>query len=267
MRFVGIDIASETHVVAVVDAEGHVLVKATPFKEESAGYAKLFELLGEPKDVLVAMEATGHYWRELVRSPGSARLRGRAAQSAAHQPLCGRGASAHQDRRDRRPRHRPLRSAEAPRRDAAARLGHRGAARVGPPPRPLAPGLRRPRPTAASPRRPRLPGIHAVRAHARQPAGERHSARLPDGPSVPRGVSVKRLAKLRGTTAVTRSATSSPRPCSARQSARAARTMARPTACRSRYACEDLDTLRRAAPTARGRHRPHSRDARGRARC
>jgi len=70
-----------------------------------------------------------------------------------------------------------------------------------------------------------------------------------------------------GTTAVTRSATSSPRPCSARQSARAARTMARPTACRSRYACEDLDTLRRAAPTARGRHRPHSRDARGRARC
>ena len=33
MRFAGIDIASETHVVAVVDVEGKSLVKATEFTE------------------------------------------------------------------------------------------------------------------------------------------------------------------------------------------------------------------------------------------
>ena len=65
MRFIGIDIATETHVVAVVDETGEVLTKATRFGEDAAGYAKLFALLGEPADVLVAMEATGHYWKNL----------------------------------------------------------------------------------------------------------------------------------------------------------------------------------------------------------
>lgn len=65
MRFVGIDIASETHVVAVIDEAGGVLVKATPFQEDAAGYRKFREIIGEPNDVLVAMEATGHYWQNL----------------------------------------------------------------------------------------------------------------------------------------------------------------------------------------------------------
>lgn len=65
MRYVGIDIGSETHVVAVVDAEEQVLLRPCSFAESAEGYARLFERLGEPADTLVAMEATGHYWKNL----------------------------------------------------------------------------------------------------------------------------------------------------------------------------------------------------------
>ncbi len=65
MKFVGIDIASETHTVAVVDEKSKVLVKPKPFAEDAAGYAKLLELIGPPAETLVAMEATGHYWKNL----------------------------------------------------------------------------------------------------------------------------------------------------------------------------------------------------------
>ena len=65
MRFVGIDVAAETHVVAVVDATGIVVVKPTSFSEDAEGYAMLLGLLGPPTDMLVAMEATGHYWKNL----------------------------------------------------------------------------------------------------------------------------------------------------------------------------------------------------------
>jgi transposase len=65
MRYVGIDIASETHVVGVVDAEGQMMAKATPFTEDASGYARLLEVMGPPGDCLVAMEATGHYWQNL----------------------------------------------------------------------------------------------------------------------------------------------------------------------------------------------------------
>ena len=65
MRFVGIDIASETHVAAVLDESCRVLVRPTAFTEDAQGYQKLRALLGEPRDTLVAMEATGHYWQNL----------------------------------------------------------------------------------------------------------------------------------------------------------------------------------------------------------
>ena len=65
MRFAGIDIASETHVVAIVNADSAVELKATPFAEDAAGYQKALALLGAPGEVLVAMEATGHYWKNL----------------------------------------------------------------------------------------------------------------------------------------------------------------------------------------------------------
>jgi transposase len=65
MRFAGIDIASETQVVAIVSAEGAVELKATAFTEDAAGYEKVLALLGPAHEVLIAMEATGHYWKNL----------------------------------------------------------------------------------------------------------------------------------------------------------------------------------------------------------
>jgi transposase len=65
MRFAGIDIASETHYIAIVDEEGTPVVKATPFSEDAGGYQTLLDLLGTTTDCKVAMEATGHYWQNL----------------------------------------------------------------------------------------------------------------------------------------------------------------------------------------------------------
>jgi len=65
MRFAGIDIASEKHVVAVVDERSEVVVKPKAFSEDADGYRKLVELLGAPGELLIAMEATGHYWKNL----------------------------------------------------------------------------------------------------------------------------------------------------------------------------------------------------------
>jgi len=65
MKFIGIDIASEKHMVAVVDEASSVLVKPTTFTEDLAGYEKLLSLIGTPEDSLVALEATGHYWQNL----------------------------------------------------------------------------------------------------------------------------------------------------------------------------------------------------------
>lgn len=65
MRYVGIDIAAETHVVAALDDERSILIKPTSFGEDAEGYRKLVDLLREPADTLVAMEATGHYWKNV----------------------------------------------------------------------------------------------------------------------------------------------------------------------------------------------------------
>jgi transposase len=65
MNFVGIDIGAEKHVVAVVDDQGGVVSKPVTFSEDADGYQLLSELLGDPAQRLVAMEATGHYWQNL----------------------------------------------------------------------------------------------------------------------------------------------------------------------------------------------------------
>jgi transposase len=65
MRFVGIDVGAERHVVASVDAVGAVLLKPTGFSEDVAGYQHLRTVLGSATDTLVAMEATGHYWKNV----------------------------------------------------------------------------------------------------------------------------------------------------------------------------------------------------------
>lgn len=65
MRYVGIDVGSRTHMVAIVDADCAILLKPVAFAEDAAGYEKLFLLLGSAEDTLIAMEATGHYHRNL----------------------------------------------------------------------------------------------------------------------------------------------------------------------------------------------------------
>jgi transposase len=72
MRFAGVDIASETHVVAVVDERGEILVRPSAFGENAEGYAKLIGLLGAPGEILIAMEATGHYWKNLFAALAAA---------------------------------------------------------------------------------------------------------------------------------------------------------------------------------------------------
>lgn len=66
MKFAGIDIASEKHFVAVVDETGEVQHKATSLNEDEGGYARLFDVLGPAAEMtIVAMEATGHYWKNV----------------------------------------------------------------------------------------------------------------------------------------------------------------------------------------------------------
>jgi transposase len=72
MHFVGIDIAAETHVMAAVDGAGAVLRKPMPFAEDRDGYAKLLAALDGLRPVLVVMEATGHYWKNLFAALAAA---------------------------------------------------------------------------------------------------------------------------------------------------------------------------------------------------
>ena len=68
MHYIGIDIAKDTHYVAVVDADEQIVVRGRPFKEDANGYAKLIALiepLADSAKTLVVMEATGHYWQNL----------------------------------------------------------------------------------------------------------------------------------------------------------------------------------------------------------
>jgi transposase len=81
-RFAGIDIASQTHVVAVVDEDTNVQVKPRAFSENAAGYEQLVRLLGCPDDLLVVMEATGHYWQNVHHH-----LHGRGFKVAVVNPL------------------------------------------------------------------------------------------------------------------------------------------------------------------------------------
>ena len=62
--FAGIDVASERHMLARLDAQGVPLGKPVPITEDGEGYNTLLRLFGAPS-VLVAMEATGHYWKNL----------------------------------------------------------------------------------------------------------------------------------------------------------------------------------------------------------
>ena len=62
--FAGIDIASERHVLARLDEAGAAIGKPIAITEDREGYDALLRALAPPP-VLVVMEATGHYWKNL----------------------------------------------------------------------------------------------------------------------------------------------------------------------------------------------------------
>lgn len=67
-RFCGIDIAKVNHVACVITADEAVLVKKQSFSNTAQGFQQLLARLqqaGGPAEVLVGMEATGHYWYAL----------------------------------------------------------------------------------------------------------------------------------------------------------------------------------------------------------
>ena len=72
MHFVGIDIASETHVAAVLNEHGALVQKPMPFAEDRDGYARLLAVIEPFRPVLVVMEATGHYWKNLFAALSAA---------------------------------------------------------------------------------------------------------------------------------------------------------------------------------------------------
>jgi transposase len=62
--FAGIDVAAERHVLARLDDDGAPVGRPIAFAEDAAGYRTLLAALGSPP-VLVVLEATGHYWKNL----------------------------------------------------------------------------------------------------------------------------------------------------------------------------------------------------------
>jgi transposase len=65
--FCGIDIGKYKHAACILDAQGQVLARLR-FANDAPGFATLHQRLqehGREQDVLVGMEATGHYWYAL----------------------------------------------------------------------------------------------------------------------------------------------------------------------------------------------------------
>jgi transposase len=67
-RFCGIDVAKAKHVACVLDQDGQFVARAQSFNNDRTGYESVLARLksaGGPNQVIVAMEATGHYWYSL----------------------------------------------------------------------------------------------------------------------------------------------------------------------------------------------------------
>ena len=69
MIYAGVDVGKADHVIGAVDDCGEEQGKRMPFKNSAAGFERCEEWLEgvaeAPGDVLVGMEATGHYWMAL----------------------------------------------------------------------------------------------------------------------------------------------------------------------------------------------------------
>jgi transposase len=69
MFCVGIDIAKKNHEASIIDSNGKLLDKSISFSNSQAGSSKLISLLEKynisTSNVVIGMEATGHYWLNL----------------------------------------------------------------------------------------------------------------------------------------------------------------------------------------------------------
>jgi len=66
--FCGIDIGKNKHVACVLDADGEFRMRSQSFLNKAEGYQTILARLqqaGGPANILVGMEATGHYWYAL----------------------------------------------------------------------------------------------------------------------------------------------------------------------------------------------------------
>jgi len=68
MIYVGIDIAKLTHVAAVEDSNGEILVRPFPFQNDAQGLSFLLTRLDAfPKDqILIGLESTAHYAENVI---------------------------------------------------------------------------------------------------------------------------------------------------------------------------------------------------------
>lgn len=69
MFYVGIDIAKKNHEASIIDSNGKLLDKSISFSNSESGSNKLLSLLNkfeaDSSNVIIGMEATGHYWLSL----------------------------------------------------------------------------------------------------------------------------------------------------------------------------------------------------------
>lgn len=66
MRYVGLDVGSQFHKLAIVDESGKAVGKTLRIDEDAEGYEKLRAALPPTSECRIVMEATGHYWRNLA---------------------------------------------------------------------------------------------------------------------------------------------------------------------------------------------------------
>lgn len=66
MFYCGIDIAKHKHEASVIDADGKALIDSISFANDKQGCEKVLAVFGKfeiaPANVIIGMEATGHYW-------------------------------------------------------------------------------------------------------------------------------------------------------------------------------------------------------------
>ena len=89
MIYAGVDIAKDDHVIDAIDDSGDEVCKPLSFNNSEAGFercAAWLEGVAEgPEGVIIAMEATGHYWMACYSFLVSQRLHGRCCEPGARE--------------------------------------------------------------------------------------------------------------------------------------------------------------------------------------